>query len=68
MVSTQARGSPPLNPRMFLKARIEASCTISSASARLPAIQREPEGIDEVRQDHVGKAGLITRVVHIWAG
>ena len=26
---------PPLNPRMFLKARIEASCTMSSASARL---------------------------------
>src|SRR5262249_30303084 len=39
MVSTQARGFPPLNPRMFLKARIEASCTMSSASSRLPASQ-----------------------------
>ena len=29
---------------------------------------REPEGIDEVRQEHLGKSGLITRVVHIWAG
>src|SRR5262249_15419892 len=40
MVSTQARGFPPLNPRMFLKARIEASCTMSSASSRPPASQR----------------------------
>ena len=33
-------GFRPLNPRMFLKARIEASCTMSAASARLPASQR----------------------------
>jgi hypothetical protein len=25
----------------------------------------EPEGIDEVRQEHLGKSGLITRVAHI---
>jgi len=27
-----------------------------------------PEGIDEVRQEHLGKSGLITRVAHIRAG
>jgi hypothetical protein len=25
----------------------------------------EPEGIDEVRQEHLGKSSLITRVAHI---
>ncbi len=35
------------------------------AAARKPA--GEPEGIDEVRQEHLGESGLIVSVVHIHA-
>jgi len=31
----------------------------------LAMLGREPESIDEVRQEHLGKSGLISRVAHI---
>jgi hypothetical protein len=66
MVSTQARGFPPLNPANVLEGAhrgfLHDILGVRTATGN-PA--SEPEGIDEVRQEHLGKSSLITRVAHI---
>ena len=66
MVSTQERRVSPAKPADRLE-RPERGFlhNILGVGAASGKPSGEPEGIDEVGQEHLGKASLICRVVHI---
>jgi len=67
MVSTQARVSAA-EPANVLEGShrglLNNILRVRTATGDPPG---EPEGIDEVRQEHLGESGLIVSVVHIHA-
>ena len=70
MLQAVCVGPVALDPSMTVEAaleRIGRRCLTHFLYNEPAARAGEPEGIDEVRQEHLGESGLIICVVHIHA-